>query len=70
MKRKEIEDFLETLYFHGYIDHDITKLNRLIDDYFPKELLSEDDNIKCESCKSIIDNECYCKDCYNYAVNN
>jgi len=28
---KEIKDFLELLHFHGYINHDITKLNDLIE---------------------------------------
>lgn len=42
MNRKEIKDFLETLHFHGYIDHDITKLDNLIDDYFPKQLQQAD----------------------------
>jgi hypothetical protein len=37
MNRKEVKEFLETLHFHGYIDHDITKLDNLIDDYYPKQ---------------------------------
>lgn len=42
MNRKEIKEFLETLHFHGYIDHDITKLENLIDDYYPKQLQQAD----------------------------
>lgn len=42
MNRKEIKDFLETLHFHGYIDHDITKLDNLIDDYYPNQLQQAD----------------------------
>lgn len=42
MNRKEIKDFLETLHFHGYIDHDITKLDNLIDDYYPEQLPQAD----------------------------
>nr|WP_298655648.1 hypothetical protein [uncultured Flavobacterium sp.] len=42
MNRKEIKEFLETLHFHGYIDHDITKLENLIDDYYPKQLPQAD----------------------------
>jgi len=30
-----VKEFMETLEFHGYIDHDPTKLNALIDDYYP-----------------------------------
>jgi hypothetical protein len=37
MNRKEVKEFVETLHFHGYIDHDITKLDNLIDDYYPKQ---------------------------------
>jgi hypothetical protein len=29
--KKDIKDFLETLHFNGYIDHDVTKLNDLIE---------------------------------------
>jgi hypothetical protein len=36
MNRKEVKQFVETLHFHGYIAHDITKLDNLIDDYYPK----------------------------------
>ena len=36
MNRKEAKQFVETLHFHGYIAHDITKLDSLIDDYYPK----------------------------------
>ena len=42
MKREEIKEFLETLHFHGYIDHDITKLDNLIDDYYPKQYVKAD----------------------------
>jgi len=36
MKELErVKEFMETLEFHGYIDHDSTKLNELIDDYYP-----------------------------------
>lgn len=34
MTREEIKAFLETLYFHGYIDYDITKLDDLLQ-YYP-----------------------------------
>jgi len=37
MNRKEVKEFVEKLHFHGYIDHDITKLDNLIDDYYPKQ---------------------------------
>lgn len=43
MNRKEIKEFLEILHFHGYIDHDITKLDNLIDDYYPNK--SENSNL-------------------------
>lgn len=42
MNRKEIKEFLEMLHFHGYIDHDITKLENLINDYYPKQLQQAD----------------------------
>lgn len=42
MNRKEIKEFVETLHFHGYIDHDITKLDNLIDDYYPKQSDKDD----------------------------
>jgi hypothetical protein len=36
MKELErVKEFMETLEFHGYIDHDPTKLKQLIDDYYP-----------------------------------
>lgn len=51
MNRKEIKDFLETLHFHGYIAHDITKLENLIDDYYPKQLPQADViSTVCPSC--------------------
>lgn len=34
MNRKETKNFLEILHFHGYIDHDITKLDNLIDTFY------------------------------------
>lgn len=37
MSRKELKEFLELLHFHGYIDHDITKLENLIDNYYPEQ---------------------------------
>lgn len=39
MDRNTIKQFLETLHFHGYIDHDITKIDDLIDNYYPKDTL-------------------------------
>ena len=30
LNREDIKIFLDTLHFHGYIDHDITKLNDLL----------------------------------------
>lgn len=44
MDRKTIKEFLETLHFHGYIDHDITKLDDLIDVYYPKEKLIQNNS--------------------------
>jgi hypothetical protein len=36
MKELErVKEFMETLEFHGYIDHDPTKLKQLIEDYYP-----------------------------------
>ena len=32
----DVNDFLETLHFHGYIDHDITKLKDLTEQYYNK----------------------------------
>jgi hypothetical protein len=32
---KRVKEFMETLEFHGYIDHDPTKLDQLIQDYYP-----------------------------------
>ena len=32
---ERVQEFMETLEFHGYIDHDPTKLKQLIDDYYP-----------------------------------
>lgn len=57
MNRKEVKEFLETLHFHGYIDHDITKLNNLIDDYYPKQCDKADvsGSLHVKNC----DNELY-----------
>lgn len=32
--RKELVGFLETLEFHGYLDHDPTKIESLVEDYW------------------------------------
>jgi hypothetical protein len=48
INRKQIKEYLEILYFHGYINHDITKLDNLIDDYFPEQ---------CEKANNALDIE-------------
>lgn len=65
MNRKEIKEFLETLHFHGYIDHDITKLENLIDDYYPKQL-QQADVIKsvCRCRKNLEAGVELCKICF------
>ena len=38
MKELErVKEFMDTLEFHGYIDHDPTKLNQLIEDLIPTQ---------------------------------
>jgi hypothetical protein len=32
---ERVKEFMETLEFHGYIDHDSSKLDQLIEDYYP-----------------------------------
>jgi hypothetical protein len=41
----KIKEFLETLHFHGYIDHDVTKLGRLIEDYYPNKSSNTDTDV-------------------------
>jgi hypothetical protein len=70
MNRKKVKDFVETLHFHGYIDHDITKLDNLIDDYYyPKQCDEADVSGSFLLAKKIQDlmlNGSGCMECGNY----
>jgi hypothetical protein len=56
---ERVKEFMETLEFHGYIDHDPTKLDQLIQDYYPlnQEQTLPMDNVMLSAYFIIADNE-------------
>ena len=79
MKELErVKEFMDTLEFHGYIDHDPTKLNQLIEDYYPLkqgQTLPLDGVRLCLSCKKREGhftkrfNTTLCDGCYDKTLN-